>query len=80
MSFEDGAKQHSFDLMVLEDAMKELYISTKCTKLAATILLMNFCTIHGVSNKFADELFALHTFIYYLNSIVWWATIMLQEL
>ncbi len=33
MSFEDGAQDHSFDLMALEDAMKELYASSKCTKL-----------------------------------------------
>jgi hypothetical protein len=29
------------------------------TKLAATILLMNLCTVHGVSNNFADELFTI---------------------
>jgi len=39
--------------------MKALYIGTKCTKLTTTILFMNLCTIHGVNNKFANELFAL---------------------
>jgi hypothetical protein len=28
-------------------------------KLASTLLLMNVCTIHGVSNKFVDELLTL---------------------
>ncbi len=34
ISFEDGAQDHNFDLVALEDAMKELYASSKCTKLA----------------------------------------------
>lgn len=46
--------------MALEDAMKELYTSAKCTKLLATILLMNLCTIHGVSKFFVDEFAFLH--------------------
>jgi hypothetical protein len=45
--------------MALEDVMKELYARSKCKKLVATVLLMNLCTIHRVSNKFANELFAL---------------------
>jgi len=48
---------NSFDLMALEEAIKELYKNSKCTKLVVTILLMNLCTMHGVSNKFANELF-----------------------
>jgi len=32
-SCEDGAQDHSFDLVALEDAMKELYVSSKCIKL-----------------------------------------------
>jgi hypothetical protein len=36
----------SFDLDALEEAMKGLYKGAKCTKLAATILLMNLCTVH----------------------------------
>jgi hypothetical protein len=59
LSIMDGVKQHSFDPVALEDAMKELYTSAKCTKLLTTIFLMNICTIHGVSNKFANELFTL---------------------
>jgi hypothetical protein len=57
--FDRGDQEHSFDLVALEDAMKELYASFKCTKLVATILFMNLCIIHGVSNKFAEDLFAL---------------------
>ncbi len=59
--FEDVHREHNFDPMALEDAMKELFIGTKCTKLIATILLMNLCTIHGMNNKFANELFVLFT-------------------
>jgi hypothetical protein len=43
----------------LEDAIQELYEGAKSSILAATILIMTMCTIHGVSNKFADQLFAL---------------------
>jgi len=57
--FEDGDQEHGFDPIALEDAMKELYAGSKCTKLVATILLMNLCTIYEVSNKFVDELLAL---------------------
>jgi hypothetical protein len=44
---------------MLEDAIKPLYRGSKSTELAATILLMNLCTVHGVSNNFTEELFAL---------------------
>jgi hypothetical protein len=57
---EEGISEDStFDPQVLKDAIKPLYRGTKSTKLAATILLMNLCTIHGVSNNFTEELFAL---------------------
>jgi len=79
MSFEDGAKQHSFDLVALEDAMKESYIGTKCTKLAATILFINLCTIHGVSNKFANELFALLHLQLLLEMGSYYAAIILNQ-
>ncbi len=39
--------------------MKKLYASSKCTKVVATILLMNLCIIHRINNKFVDEIFAL---------------------
>ena len=48
-----------FDPHILEDAIKPLYRGAKCTKLAGTIFLMNLCIVHGVSNNFSDELFAL---------------------
>jgi hypothetical protein len=48
-----------FDPRHLQDAMQQLYEDAKCTKLAATILLMNLCTVHGVSNTFADEMFTI---------------------
>jgi len=60
MSFEDGAQDHSFDLVALEDVMKKLYASSKCTKLIVVqSFFMNLCTMHGVNNKFVNELFAL---------------------
>jgi len=37
----------------------ELYKGAKYTKLVATILLMNACTVHGVSNNFVDKLLIL---------------------
>ena len=43
----------------LEEAIQELYSGAKSSVLAATILIMTLCTIHGVSNKFADQIFAL---------------------
>jgi hypothetical protein len=45
-----------FDPTMLEEAIHELYKGSRNTKLAATILLMNLYTVHGVSNNFADEL------------------------
>jgi hypothetical protein len=45
--------------MALEEAIKELYKGSKCTKLATTILFVNLCMMHGVNNKFAYELFTL---------------------
>ncbi len=56
-SSKDVHHEHSFDPMALEDAMKELFVGAKCTKLASTILLMNLCMVHGMKNKFANELF-----------------------
>jgi hypothetical protein len=43
----------------LEEAIQELYDGAKSSVLAATILIMTLCTIHGVSNKFADQIFVL---------------------
>ncbi len=43
----------------LEEAIDELYHGAKSSILAATILIMTLCTVHGVSNKFADQLFTL---------------------
>jgi hypothetical protein len=71
MSFEDGPKQHSFDLVASEDTMKELYVGARCIKLASTIVLMNLYTKHGIIHKFADELFALLHLHLHLNLIVW---------
>jgi hypothetical protein len=59
-SAEGGSDDASnFDPHMLEDAMKPLYRGAKCTELAGTILLMNVCMVHGVSNNFTQELFAI---------------------
>ena len=47
------------DPHAVEEAMEELYHGARSSVLAATILIMTLCTIHGVSNKFADQLFTL---------------------
>jgi hypothetical protein len=49
----------SMEANYLREACQPLYNGARCTKLASTLLLMNVCTVHGVSNKFMDELLAL---------------------
>ena len=49
----------SFDPEVLDEAMKSLYAGARCTKLAATILYMNLCIVHQVSNCFVDEMLTI---------------------
>jgi hypothetical protein len=58
----DGCENNTFNPIALEEAIKPLYTNVKWTKLATIIILMNSCTIHGMSNKFTDELFALLQF------------------
>ncbi len=43
----------------LHEACESLYTGVQNTKLTTTMLLMNLCQVHGVSNKFVDELLAL---------------------
>ncbi len=43
----------------LRDACEFLYTSAQSTKLTSIMLLMNVCQVHGVSNKFVDELLVL---------------------
>jgi hypothetical protein len=47
------------DLVGLQEACQTLYPNARSTKLTTTMLLMNICTVHGVSNKFVDELLSL---------------------
>ena len=58
-SVEPAWEDPQFDPHNLHEAIEELYVGARCTKLAATILLMNLCTVHGVSNTFVDEMFAI---------------------
>jgi hypothetical protein len=57
--FDAHEQTEGFDPSMLEDAIQELYAGSRTTKLAATILVMNLCTVHGISNNFADELFII---------------------
>jgi hypothetical protein len=43
----------------LRKACQPLYKGAKSSMLATTLFLMNVCMVHGVSNKFVDELLAL---------------------
>jgi len=53
----------------LQEACQLLYTSAHSIKLIATMLLMNICTIHGVNNKFVNELlFLLHKYLLPLNN------------
>ena len=54
-----AGEQNYGDPHELEVAIEELYHGAKSSVLAATILIMTLCTVHGVSNKFADQLFTL---------------------
>jgi hypothetical protein len=58
----NGPQDLNFDPKVLEDAIRELYAGSKCTKLAATIILLNLCSVHKVNNKFVDEFFTFLCF------------------
>jgi hypothetical protein len=53
------SEDDTFDPHASEEAIRPLYRGAKCTQLAATILLMNLCTVHGVTNGFADEMFTI---------------------
>jgi hypothetical protein len=55
---EEGGNAN-FDPQALEDAVTSLYSGAKSSMLAATSLLLNLCTMHGVSNCFVDELFTI---------------------
>ena len=48
-----------FDPHALEDVVRGLYNGAKSSTLVAIILLLNLCTIYGVSNCFLDELFSI---------------------
>ena len=49
----------NFDWTALEESMGILYDGARSSKLAATVLLMNLCTVHGMSNACANELFGI---------------------
>jgi hypothetical protein len=50
----DNVGDPNFDPSALEEAIRSLYKGAKSTKLAAMVLLVNLCTVHGVSNCFLD--------------------------
>ena len=51
------------DDRALRDSLEHLYDGSRCSKLAATVLLMNLVTVHGVSNQCANELFSILHFV-----------------
>ena len=55
----EGEDDNITDARVLEDSLEGLYEGSRSTKLASTVLLMNLCTVHGVSNHCANELFSI---------------------
>ena len=54
-----GDSDPQLDDRALQDSLEHLYDGSRCSKLAATVLLMNLCTVHGVSNQCANELFSI---------------------
>ncbi len=58
------------NVITLQDVCMPLYERVNCTKLGATMTLVNICIVHGCSNKFVDELFSLHGSSCYLKKIV----------
>ena len=59
MQTERDEGDSNFDAAVMDDSLNPLYDGARCSKLAATVLLMNLCTVHGISNQCANELFSL---------------------
>ncbi len=52
----------------LREACESLYTGAQNTKLAAIMLLMNVCQVHGVSNKFVDGYWFYFICIYCLGT------------
>ena len=48
-----------FDATVMDESLQSLYNGARCSQLASTVLLMNLCTVHGINNQCANELFTL---------------------
>ncbi len=49
----------SIEANCLWETCQPLYNGARCTKLTSILLLMNVCTVHGISNKFMEELLTL---------------------
>ena len=55
---------HALNLTDVLLSCHPLFAGSSVTKLAATILIITICTMHGVNNKFVDELlYLLHKYI-----------------
>jgi hypothetical protein len=54
-----GAEGSHFQGDALGESMESLYVGSRSNKLATTVLIMNLCTMHGVRNHCAHELFSL---------------------
>jgi hypothetical protein len=49
----------SNEVNVLQEACQPLYLGVLSTMLASTLLLMNICMVHGVLNKYTNQLLTL---------------------
>ncbi len=57
------------NLAGVQEACQPLYLGAHSTKPDDIMLLMNICTIHGVNNKFVDELLSrLHKHLFPQNN------------
>jgi hypothetical protein len=71
---QDGMGGKGGDIMILSvldlsEAYCPLYLGARCSKLSATLILMNIYITHGCSNKYLDELLSLlHKFIFHVNN------------
>jgi hypothetical protein len=66
---DDVRSHNAFNSVISKDVVVKLYKGLSSTNLATTILLMNLCVVHGVINKFCDELFKLlHCYLLLANN------------
>ena len=55
----DIVEDQGFNSHILEQVIRPLYRSARCTQLVANILFMNLYTVHKVTNGFSNEIFTI---------------------